>query len=232
MRSPAVLASQCHHTTDQFKVAWDDGAWYPLQLHLISELPPDLWNLGAGYSDEEVIERWGGCAALAAIPERPSATRTSHTSPSPRCRWLVYRWIEPRMPAALPTDSKDDLKEALVAALETEVEARFEPLVAAIERARKANASHELTQVMYKTPAKGPQSLYGLALKEFRRLTEVKKDQRTPRPAPWETGKKYQPARRDQPKRQSGGEGASDEASASPATVGAKRPRRGAPAAD
>ena len=133
----------------------------------------------------------------------------------------MYRWIEPQMPAVRPTETKDDLKEALIDALKTEAEERLEPLDAAIKRAQTAYAQDKLDKEMYET-AKGLKPLYTLAYNERRRLNLAKEEERTPPPAPWETGKVYRPGYTDvtgkvyrasssaaasRPKRQRGGGG-------------------------
>ena len=86
----------------------------------------------------------------------------------------MYRWVEPRMPAARPTDSKEELIKALTDALTTEVEERLEPLDAALKRAQRAYKSNELDKEMYPTPAKGLKPLYTLAYNERRRLNLAK----------------------------------------------------------
>ena len=115
------------------------------------------------------------------------------------------------MPAARPTDTKDELAALLIAALKKDVTERFEPLDAALTRVHDAHLSNELKQVMWETPAKGEKPLYTLAKNELRRLNLAKEEKRTPPLAPWETGKVYRPGYTDaaasRPKRQRGGGG-------------------------
>lgn len=122
----------------------------------------------------------------------------------------MYRWVEPRMPAARPTDTKDELAALLIAALKKDVTERLEPLDAALTRVHDAHLSNELKQVMWETPAKGEKPLYTLAWNERKRLDMAKKEERTPPPAPWETGTKYRAPPSEmasRPKRQRGGGG-------------------------
>ena len=151
----------------------------------------------------------------------------------------MYRWVEPRMPEAPPTDSKEELIKALTEALETEVGKRLESLEAALDRVPQGRSrSNELKEVMYKTPAQGVQSLLELAAKERLRLWVAKQRGGTPKPAPWEKGLSERTVREYRPaiakRRTRSDEGASGVAAATspPPTASASRklPRAAAPA--